>query len=106
MTKEQEDQKTNTAPSQSGFERFVIFFRLLPYVNKKYYAGRIKWLLTDKDGAGVYCKDCGNIANGVIRRRKLGLTFNIPYCKKHISEIYFAENPQATEFYTGTVIKI
>ncbi len=35
----------------------------------------------------VYCYDCGNIANGIVRwKRMSGRIFNIPICKAHIQK--------------------
>lgn len=61
------------------------FLNKVIHVNKQYYYGRmIRWLLEDKNGKGVYCDRCGNIANGIEDGKVLGLTYRIPLCKKHL----------------------
>ncbi len=57
---------------------------LIKYLNRSYFSGRIRWLLTDKKGNSVYCCQCGNIANGVAHKKILFLNFYIPYCGKHL----------------------
>lgn len=62
-----------------------MFFNRLAHVGKKYYYGRMaRWLLKDKNGNGVYCDKCGNIANGIEEGCVLGLTYRIPLCKNHL----------------------
>jgi len=61
------------------------FFNKIAHINKKYYAGRtVRWLLVNKIGNGVYCDECGNIANDVKKGKVLGLTYRIPLCGKHL----------------------
>lgn len=56
------------------------------YKDRKYYGGRIRWLLMDKEGNSVYCDRCGNIANGVMRVERDSGVYNVPLCKKHIGD--------------------
>lgn len=61
--------------------------KLRSYWHRSYYSNGIPWLLMDKDERSVSCDRCGNIANGImVVKRQIGI-FNIPLCKKHISEI-------------------
>jgi hypothetical protein len=63
------------------------FFLLLPYLNKKYFAGRgVRWIIQDDKGKTPYCLFCGNFANGVGRIKVKHFNFFIPVCKKHIGE--------------------
>jgi hypothetical protein len=56
------------------------------YVMAQYYCPHIRWLLVDGEGNNVSCRDCGNIANGVVAVRVRGWQFNFPQCKKHLRE--------------------
>ena len=58
--------------------------KIIPYFNKKYYHGHIRWLLTDKNGGNVCCCCCGNIANGIGKYKYFGLSFTLPLCKVHL----------------------
>ncbi len=60
------------------------FFKCLPYFNKKYYYGHIRWLLMNKKGENVFCCSCGNIANGIVTTKIFRLRFNLPACKVHL----------------------
>lgn len=81
-------------------------FTLFKYYNKRYYSGHIRWLLTDKNGTSVYCNDCGNIANGVIKTKRYGLTFKIPYCKEHFAKIFYKHYPSDRVCYFPCIIEI
>jgi len=65
--------------------------KLLSYVNKKLYPGKLlRGMLRDKHGS-VYCDRCGNIANAVGVRnvwvtQAFGFRLNIPLCNKHFRE--------------------
>lgn len=61
------------------------FLNRLSHIGKKYYVGsRIRWLLQDKKGKGVYCDKCGNIANGIEEGKCLGFRYRIPLCETHL----------------------
>ena len=77
----------NTKDHASIADVVGMFFNRLSHIGKKYYCGRmVRWLLEDKNGTGVSCDKCGNIANGIEQGRVLGLTYRIPLCKKHIGD--------------------
>jgi len=74
---------------------------------KKYYTGRgIRWMIADETGTSVYCRECGNIANGVLQIEKFGSTFNMPYCKSHIEKIITLDNPDDVSFVLPDIIVI
>ena len=80
MSKSTND-KNSTNPSLRITHVVGMFFNRLSHVGKKYYYGRmVRWLLEDKNGTGIYCDKCGNIANGIEQGRVLGLTYRIPLC--------------------------
>lgn len=84
----------------------VLFIYYIKHLNKKYYCGHIRWLIIDKTGKNIKCKECGNIANGIGRKTILKCSFNIPYCKSHLSEKYFDKNPSAEHLDIPCVVDI
>lgn len=68
--------------------------RLLKCYNRIYYTQGIRWIFCTKKGKPVYCIECGNYANGALVRIVFKLRFNIPYCKSHLSDIFFSMNPE------------
>jgi len=73
------------------------------YWCKKYYSASIKWILVDGNKKPVYCHRCSNFANGVIVRFRW---FNVPYCGKHFSEIYFEKYPEKNSLNLPMKMKI
>lgn len=67
--------------------------KLSKYLHKKYYGGRIRWILIDENRDAVDCKNCGNMANGVLTEKIGIMEYNIPYCKTHFSEIWWEKYP-------------
>ena len=85
----------------------VLFFQLVKYFEKKYQSGRgIRWMIADETGESVYCKDCGNMANGGLQIKKFGSTFNMPYCKSHIEKILDIDKPGHDGFVLPSIIQI
>ncbi len=85
----------------------ILFFKLAKYFEKKYCSGRgIRWMIADETGKSVYCKDCGNMANGVLQVKKFGSTFNMPYCKSHIETILDKDKPDHNGFALPSIIPI
>lgn len=98
--------KLLSSPCKSFSGEVKQYFVLRPYMRQKYYSGHIRWLLATKGGKSVSCKDCGNIANGVVRRKILWETFNIPYCKSHLGDLYFEKYPTSKGLNFPCVIEL
>ena len=85
----------------------ILFFKLVKYFEKTYQSGRgIRWAIADETGKSVYCKDCGNMANGVLQVKKFGSSFNMPYCKSHIETILDKDQPDHDGFVLPSIILI
>lgn len=67
--------------------RVVYCWKYRSYINKTYYTGKfIHWLIEDDAGSRVPCRDCGNMANGVVGVKVFWWVFSFPICKKHLAE--------------------
>lgn len=87
--------------------KLKLFFKLAKYFEKKYYCGRgIRWMITDDTGKTVSCTCCGNIANGSLRIKVFGSTFNLPFCKSHIAIILEKDRPENDGFILPQVIDV
>lgn len=69
-----------------------LFFQLLPFLDKKFYTGYIKWMINEKKPGGnglrdCYCIFCGNIANGLGIVTHGKFKFSLPICHSHMSEL-------------------
>ncbi len=64
-------------------------FKKLSYINREYQCGKfIRYMLVNKKGVSVYCDCCGNIANGVAKRKFAFFDYNKPLCKNHMAEAF------------------
>ena len=78
-----------------------IMFKDLKYFRKQYYSGMIRWLVIDKNKNNISCRECGNIANGIIKTKSFGFVLNMPYCKSHLGDIYFNIHKKARSIKNG-----
>jgi hypothetical protein len=84
-----------------------LFWMLMPYHQGKYLTGKmIRWMIRGKNGRSAYCACCGNIANGVGQYEFRGQTFNIPFCKSHLVELWYRKHPLDNELHLPNVVSI
>jgi len=71
----------------------VKLYEKIKYLGKKYYPGRNGLFISYVEGGdALYCHQCGNLANGLIYEKILGV-FNIkvPICRPHYQKQYIQD---------------